>query len=222
TRRSAGVARDSLAVVDQLHGDLTRGLGRLGEAATVMTDVEGLCGRLVDAGPLVTRAAGVAAEGRHLEERIVAGESGIAAAREAVGRMETLADAVRDAAEGSERAAERLARLTRVKDDLVGAAGSAEEAAATLDRLETLVAGLAEAKGTLGDIQHMVVDVMLLRPAVDRAVETLQPVIEFTKAARAVDAAPVSAGSGDRAAPSAAVGNGPVVDVARSIGDGPQ
>jgi hypothetical protein len=125
--------------------------------------------------------------------------------------------------------------LARLKEDLIGGAGDVDEAVTTLDRLQEMVAGLTEAKGTLGDIQHMVVDVMLLRPAVDRAVQTLKPVIDFTRTARAVDPAVRAIGSvpapaaeiakpAADATKSATVTGAPaeVVDVARTIGDVPQ
>jgi hypothetical protein len=69
----------------------------------------------------------------------------------------------------------------------------------------------------------MVVDVMLLRPAVDRAVQTLKPVIEFTRTARAVDPAALPVRSA-ATAPAATPAEAPAaaVDVARSIGEGPQ
>lgn len=217
TRRRAEEAREGLLVVERVHGDLTTGLERLVDASPVLADVAGLCDRLAGAGPAVARATEVAVETERLGTRIAGQQAGIAAAHGAVDRMEGLIDAVEAAGAGTAPAAERLAELTRLKEAVVAGAVRVGEAALALERLRELGAGLTEATGTLGDIQHMIVDVMLLRPAVDRAAETILPVIEFTRAARAVEAAPRPV-----AAAPAPASPTPVVDVARSPGDVPQ
>lgn len=217
TRRRAEESREGLLVVERVHGDLTRGLERLVDASPVLADVAGLCDRLAGTGPAVARATEVAVETERLGTRIAGQQAGITAAHGAVDRMEGLIDAVEAAGAGTAPAAERLGELTRLKEAVVAGAVRVGEAALALERLRELGAGLTEATGTLGDIQHMIVDVMLLRPAVDRAAETILPVIEFTRAARAVEATPRPV-----AAASAPASPTPVVDVARSPGDVPQ
>jgi hypothetical protein len=54
--------------------------------------------------------------------------------------------------------------------------------------LSDLAESLATAAGTVGQLQRFVVDIMLLEPAVARAVRALDPVVELTKAGRGVDA----------------------------------
>jgi hypothetical protein len=51
-------------------------------------------------------------------------------------------------------------------------------------RLTDLAGTLADASGTVGQLQRFVVDVMLLEPAIVRAVRALEPVAEFTRAGR--------------------------------------
>ena len=67
-----------------------------------------------------------------------------------------------------------------------------DDAATNLTRLHDLRDGLRDASGTVSGVQHMIVDVMLLQPAVDRAVAALKPVIELTRTARQADPAAMS------------------------------
>jgi hypothetical protein len=74
-----------------------------------------------------------------------------------------------------------------LEDRLVQAATDLPAADATLVRLTDLAASLADASGTVGQLQRFVVDVMLLEPAIGRAVRALEPVIDFTRAGRRVE-----------------------------------
>jgi hypothetical protein len=86
-------------------------------------------------------------------------------------------------------AEERLRRLVALKSSVVSGADHLDDADAALSRLQDLRDGLRNATTTIGDVQHMIVDVMLLQPAVDRAVAALKPVIELTRTARQADPA---------------------------------
>jgi hypothetical protein len=76
-----------------------------------------------------------------------------------------------------------------LKNTVMSGADHVDDADATLARLHDLQDGLRTATATVGDVQHMIVDVMLLQPAVDRAVAALKPVIELTRTARQADPA---------------------------------
>ena len=54
-------------------------------------------------------------------------------------------------------------------------------------KLSDLAESLATATGTVSQLQRFVVDVMLLEPAVGRAMRALEPVVEFTQAGRRAD-----------------------------------
>jgi hypothetical protein len=109
------------------------------------------------------------------------------AAAPVVERMTGLTAALARRADESALASQRLDRLMGLEDRLVQAATDLPAADATLVRLTDLAASLADASGTVGQLQRFVVDVMLLEPAIGRAVRALEPVIDFTRAGRRVE-----------------------------------
>ena len=68
-----------------------------------------------------------------------------------------------------------------MKDRLLGETETLSEASDALEKIAAMRPTIAEAASTLGKIQHLVVDVLLIRPAADQAVQALKPVVEFTK-----------------------------------------
>jgi hypothetical protein len=51
---------------------------------------------------------------------------------------------------------------------------------------------LLHTSGTLGELQHLLVDMMLLEPAVQRAKLTLKPVMEITRMSRQLKSQPTN------------------------------
>jgi hypothetical protein len=70
---------------------------------------------------------------------------------------------------------------------LVQASVDVRAADAALVRLTDLAEMLSGASGTVGQLQRFVVEVMLLEPAVGRAMRALEPVVEFTRGEQKVD-----------------------------------
>jgi hypothetical protein len=99
---------------------------------------------------------------------------------------------------------------------LVRATADIDSADAALVRLTDLVSSLADASGTVGQLQRFVVDVMLLEPAIGRAVRALEPVVDFTRAGRRIDVRAVDAAAGADTGDTAAATAGPVTEVARA------
>ena len=62
-------------------------------------------------------------------------------------------------------------------------------------RLTDLAEMLSGASGTVGQLQRFVVEVMLLEPAVGRAMRALEPVVEFTRGEQQGDGKNVKARS---------------------------
>jgi hypothetical protein len=98
---------------------------------------------------------------------------------------------------------------------LVRGGADLQSADAALLRLTDLAGSLADASGTVGQLQRFVVDVMLLEPAIVRAVRVLEPVADLTRAggrAAAKTAGSQKAGS-QKAGPKSAAGESPVEQV---------
>jgi hypothetical protein len=101
----------------------------------------------------------------------------------------------------------------------VRSAGDLQAADAALVRLGDLATSLADASGTVGQLQRFVVDVMLLEPAIVRAVRALEPVAEFTRSGRRVEVKKVNAKPRPAVEETTAVDSEEVPEVARVLVD---
>jgi len=129
-------------------------------------------------------------------------------------------------ASDADAAGANLDRLVRLKDRLRDGDGL-DEAEATLLRLHDLAEWVVESAGTVADLRSFVVDVVLMKPSVERARHTFGPVADLLGRARPTQRAPTdTAGNAEDQAPrttSATPGtssgtNGSVTDVAsRSV-----
>jgi hypothetical protein len=126
------------------------------------------------------------------------------AAAPVVERMTGLTAALARQADESTLASQRLEGLMGLEDRLVRTATDLPAADAALLRLTDLAASLADASGTVGQLQRFVVDVMLLEPAIGRAVRALEPVIDFTRAGRRVEPRTTDGAAADEVSPPAA------------------
>jgi len=82
-------------------------------------------------------------------------------------------------------AAEQVsARLALLTDGLTAEANGLDHAEETLARLGDLSDWVRTSSGMLGDLRNLVADVVMLEPAVQRAVRALEPVVEFTSLGR--------------------------------------
>jgi hypothetical protein len=82
-----------------------------------------------------------------------------------------------------------LGEFTQLKSQVLAQARGLKEAAHVLTRMAELRDGLLHTEGTLGEIQHLLVDMVLLEPAVKRAQLSLQPVVEITRISRQIESA---------------------------------
>jgi hypothetical protein len=137
-----------------------------------------------------------------IQREIAAGVAALDAAVPAAEQLTALAKSLAGQAAAGELAAARLQGLVALEQGLVRATADLQAADAALVRLTDLAGSLADASGTVGQLQRFVVDVMLLEPAIVRAVRALEPVAEFTRAGRRAAAKTASSKPGD-AAPAA-------------------
>ena len=189
SRDSAREARSSLAVLDALHQDLTVGMTKIDAATPVLDDVQTLVSRIAGSAADVDHATTVQDRAAQLGRSVIETEQRIVDAERTIDRISGLTSSIVEQETVTGPAEERLRRLVALKSSVVSGADHLDDADAALSRLQDLRDGLRNATTTIGDVQHMIVDVMLLQPAVDRAVAALKPVIELTRTARQADPA---------------------------------
>ncbi len=189
SRDSAREARSSLAVLDALHQDLTVGMTKIDAATPVLDDVQKLVARIAGSATVVDHATEVQERAGRLGRAVIDSEASIVDAEKSVERISGLTSSIVSQDTVTGPAEERLRRLVALKSAVVSGADHLDDADATLARFHDLRDGLRNATSTVSDVQHMIVDVMLLQPAVDRAVAALKPVIELTRTARQADPA---------------------------------
>ena len=187
SRDKARAARESLAVLDALQEDLKMGIARVDAAKPVLADVQSLVGRMADTAADIDRAIEIHDRSTRLGQMILDRETSLPGAERTFERMANLTAALSGQEAVTGPAEQRLGRLVALKNSVVTGSDAVDDAAAALTRLHDLSDGLRTANSTIGGLQHMIVDVMLLEPAVNRAVQALKPVIELTRTARQAD-----------------------------------
>lgn len=232
-------AEASLEIIDRVHGELVRGgvsldaahraaarLADLGdtlssEAADIDTARLGLDRLAGLKDSLVVSSAGIdRAEGSFerlvgLKDGLVAELSELDAAEQSEERLAELKDRLVDDATGLGDAEAISTRLALIKDGLLAETKGLDDAEATLARLEDLADWVRASSTMVGDLRDLVGDVVMLEPAVERAVRALGPVVEFTTLGRRM--------GGRSQAPSSdtttADGEAKVIGVARTPAD---
>jgi hypothetical protein len=207
TRLAAAVdalnaSRDDVADATSLLARLEGQSARLIAAETTVERIESLATRLIAESDRLTKAQATVGRLDDLQrslgrqgEKLAAAEATLAqldavstravtAGRAAVPVAQQLSDlaALLSTRSGaSQQAIDRADRLVALESRLVDTAVDARAADAALVRLTDLAEMLAGASGTVGQLQRFVVEVMLLEPAVGRAVRALEPMVEFTR-----------------------------------------
>jgi hypothetical protein len=192
-------AGTSLDRIDELHLALVAQGGSLSEAEAALGDVEALTARADATRTVARETAATLADLDAVHEQLATGLATLDAAAPAAERLSGLATLLARRAGDAELAAERLDGLVALETGLVRLTSNLTAADAALVRLTDLVASLADASGTVGQLQRFVVDVMLLEPAIGRAMRALEPVVEFTRAGRRAEV--TSAGATPAAEP---------------------
>ena len=191
TRDRAEEARGALRELDQLQTELASGLAKVhGTFPTlepVVEDLQQLCDQLADSEDRVNRATMVGQRLATLQGRLVGAAETLPQAEKACSQMGSLCEKLENQVDTVEVADRQLAELSRLKSDLLDQSRNLPEAAAVLTQVWELRDGLIRSSGTLGEIQHLVVDMVLLEPAVKQAMLSLKPVVEMTRLSRQLE-----------------------------------
>jgi len=194
THEVAQEAQGALRELDQLQTQLAGGLAKVTDTfpslEPVVEDVQGLCQQLADSGEMVERATEASQRMIAIQGQLAHASETLPKAEQACNQLDALCLKLGKQADTVEIADRQLAALSRLKSELLDQARNLPEAAAVLAKVWDLRDGLLRSSGTLGEIQHLVVDMMLLEPAVKQAMLSLQPIVEITRLSRQVKATP--------------------------------
>ncbi|MEQ8837019.1 MAG: hypothetical protein RID07_09475, partial [Lacipirellulaceae bacterium] len=186
----------TLANLDALQGRLTRALERVERAAPALDAVDALCKEVaISESMLATSQEKLAnATDKSYQQAAVLSNQITAQANVMSKSNRSLQQAVAKQASSLSSSERTLAKSSQQIDALLGLqnrvisnTADITDAEATLERLIDMQSSVQLADETLSDIQHMVVDVMLIQPAAERAVAALKPVVEFTRMSRRLD-----------------------------------
>jgi hypothetical protein len=180
-------AGSTLDRIDAVHEALVSHGGTITEAEAALADIEALTARAAATRAAARETATALADVDAIQEQVAAGLATLDAAAPVAERLGELAGTLARRAGDADLAAERLDGLVALESGLVRMTANLSAADAALVRLSDLVASLADASGTVGQLQRFVVDVMLLEPAIGRAVRALEPVVEFTRAGQRIE-----------------------------------
>lgn len=181
---TAEVVEGCFDEIDSLHAELIDTRGRVARAEPVLRRLNAF---LVDASrsaPLVVSAENVARRVKALHEDMIADQAALADAEVAADRFLDFCYRVRGEASNVEATRADLDKLVALKESVVAETADLQAATASLARLLELRSGLLQAEGTIGRVQHMLVDVMMIRPALDRAIDALGPAIQLSRRER--------------------------------------
>ncbi|MEM9352906.1 MAG: hypothetical protein AAGA92_07830 [Planctomycetota bacterium] len=181
SQQSAAIAEHSLSQLDDLQCKLIDAQLRLTGSTPVLARVQGLISRLSDAMPLIAAAEAAAERSATLQQDIVDDQIVVRQAELAADSFAEFCGRVAREAQQADASMARLDRLVDLKEGIIAGTDDLPEASTALAGLLDLRAGVLRAEGTIGRVQHMLVDVMMLRPALDRALEALGPAIQLSR-----------------------------------------
>jgi len=205
--------------IDELHYGIVASGTAISEAEAALADVNALAVRVTATRDTARDTAASLSAIDAVHGELTAALKTLDAAAPTAERLGDMATMLAHKADESEVAATRLAGLVALETGLVTLTGQLHAADSTLLRLTDLAETLADASGTVGQLQRFVVDVMLLEPAIGRAVRALEPVLEFTRAGRRVELKAADARAGVSTDDTAGTRATPVTEVARAPAD---
>lgn len=186
----------TLANLDAMQGRLTRALERVERAAPALDAVDALCKEVAISETMLAGSQEklAAATGKSYQQASILSNQLTAQANVLANSRRSLQQTVNkqaDVLKASEQtlaaSGEQIDALIGLQNQVIAKTADITDAEATLERLIDMQASVQLADATLSDIQHMVVDVMLIQPAAERAVAALKPVVEFTRMSRRLD-----------------------------------
>lgn len=119
-----------------------------------------------------------------LESQIVNRDDQLTAAKKTLNKINMLCEEMSTKSENVTMARNQLADMAQLKDEILTGATGLNEAAAVIETLMDLRDHVLRSSETVAATQQMVVDVMLMEPALERAVAALKPMNNHQRLSR--------------------------------------
>lgn len=187
-RELLGAAQQALADSQDSQQRLVHAHQDLAAAATAADRMRALCDRLASSRAMVEEAHAAQDDLARLSESLVIASRDLPAATKSVEGWATLSRRIATGAGATDAAVKRVAGLEALETRLVAANDCSAEAAQSLETLSDLQADAVAAGGALRNLREVMLEVVLMQPALDRAVATLGPIRQLASL-RHLDAA---------------------------------
>lgn len=177
-----GAAEHALRSAADLHRELAASKLQIEDATETAIRMGQVCEDLASAGGLADEAHTASEDLVALQHRVLCAADGTPPAEAALARVEKLSKDLAATTAAAPDANQRLAGLVQLKEKLVAESHNLGEANDTLDQLADLRAEFAAAGAEFRSMREMVLKMVLMQPAVDRAVAALEPMRRLAEA----------------------------------------
>ncbi|TWT73430.1 hypothetical protein Pla123a_37650 [Posidoniimonas polymericola] len=178
-RELLGAAESALSDADQLEQRLYKAERQIAAATTAAERMRTLCAAMVNSRGMVEDALVASEDMAALQQRLLIASRETPNATDAVARLHAITGRLTAETQRTDEAEQGLARLESLENRLLQAPDRTARAVETLDVLEDLRAEVVNAEGEFDDLRKVLLEVALMRPALDRAVATLNPIREL-------------------------------------------
>lgn len=176
-RELLGAAEAALDDAAKLETRLVAAERQITAAASAAERMRALCANMVESRGMIEDAHAASEDLTALQQRLLVASRETPNAADAVARFDAIAS--RLVAQRVDEAEQGLARYESLQSRLLDAPDRSSRAVEALDVLTDLRGEVINAEGEFENLRKVLLEVALMRPAVDRAVATLTPIREL-------------------------------------------
>lgn len=178
-RELLGAAEATLAEAGQLQQRFYKAQRQMAAATDAAERLRALCAGMVNSRPMIDDALAASEDLAALQQRLLVASRETPNATDAVARLHAITGRLASDAQRTNEAEQGLARLESLESRLLQAPDRTARAVEALDVLTDLRVEVVNAEGEFDDLRKVLLEVALMRPALDRAVATLNPIREL-------------------------------------------
>ncbi len=171
-----GAAEKALRDASAMQRRLASAERQITQAASAAGRMRDLCSQMVASQSMIDQAHAAGEDMAVVQERLILAARRTPDAGRAIDGFTQLSERLAATEADTPAALERVAQLQSLQSQLVATQDRAGEAAEALEVLSDLRDDLINAEGQFKNLREVVLEVVLMRPAVDRAVATLGPI----------------------------------------------
>ena len=172
-------AQSTLTGLLSLKDDLIHAADETGEAADAMVDIESLQTRLVETAEMSSEARRASDELLALEQDLICRGYDIDLAREALDDLTMFRELLVENADEVETAYQQVENLVALKDTVLSQTGDLADAIETLELTSDIYDQFQAAANSFRHVRTWLVEVVMLEPMLQRAMQSLQPLTEL-------------------------------------------